>query len=332
MKRLVTVIIPVHNAAAFLKRGVECVTQQSFAISHPNLWEMILVNDGSTDNSGELCDYYAAKYPNNVRVVHQKNLGVGKARNVALELAQGEYVNFLDADDFYDEGYLADFADVVSQVQVDLVVQGYRNFPIDEPEHRHFLRSEFYNHGQLGQFYCDLKRDYLFFTPIAKFFKRSILHNHHIQFIEGLHYFEDYLFNLEFMRYVNSAATIGVPYYNYVQHEGDRLGRKYTNPSVIADISKRIFEQSQLLPYKSPEQYELDCKEYYSALLHAVSHCIKGGNGIKEAYRYACLLFKSIEFYGHKTAFVATDFRLRLLMLGNSSLWLTLLMFLRSKK
>lgn len=128
MKKLVTVIIPIHNAAEFLERGVESVVQQSYAISHPNLWEIVLVNDGSTDNSGELCDCYAAKYPNNIRVIHQKNAGVGKARNVGLELAQGEYVNFLDADDFYDEGYLADFADVVSQVQVDFVVQGYRNF------------------------------------------------------------------------------------------------------------------------------------------------------------------------------------------------------------
>lgn len=81
------------------------------------------------------------------------------------------------------------------------------------------------------------------------------------------------------MRYVNSAATIGVPYYNYVQHEGERLGRKYTNPSVIADISKIIFEQSQLLLYKSPEQYELDCMEYYSALLHAVFSVLKEATG-----------------------------------------------------
>jgi cps2I len=332
MKRLLTVIIPVHNAAAFLERGVESVAQQSFAVSHPNLWEMILVNDGSTDNSGELCDYYAAKYPNSVRVVHQKNSGVGRARNVGLELAQGEYVNFLDADDFYDEGYLVDFSDIVLREQVDLVVQGYHNFPKDDPEHRHFLKSGFHYQKQLGQFYCDLKMNYLFFTPVAKFFKRSILHNHHIKFVEGLHYFEDYLFNLEFMGYVKSAATIDVPYYNYVQHEGERLGHKYTEPSVIADIAKRIFEQSQLLPYKSPEQYELDCKEYYSALLHAISQCIKARGSFKEAYRYACFLFENIRSYGNRTAFVATDFRLRLLMLGNSPLWLTLLMFLRSKK
>lgn len=98
--KLVSVIIPVFNAEKYLKRCVESVLSQTYA-----RFELIMVDDGSTDGSGEICDTYGRRYPF-VRVVHSQNLGVGNARNMGLEICMGEYITFVDADDFIHPQYL----------------------------------------------------------------------------------------------------------------------------------------------------------------------------------------------------------------------------------
>ncbi|MBQ6373098.1 MAG: glycosyltransferase family 2 protein [Clostridia bacterium] len=92
---LISVIMPIYNAGSFLRKGVESVLVQT----HRNL-EMILVDDGSTDGSGEICDAFAEK-DDRVRVIHQANGGVSRARNVGLTAAKGDYIAWLDSDDYF---------------------------------------------------------------------------------------------------------------------------------------------------------------------------------------------------------------------------------------
>ena len=97
----ISVIIPIYNAASYLERSVNSVINQTF----PN-WELILVDDGSKDNSGQICDDFAQK-DRRIRAIHQENAGAGAARNKGLEFAKGNYVVFVDADDFIEPFYLA---------------------------------------------------------------------------------------------------------------------------------------------------------------------------------------------------------------------------------
>ena len=98
---LISVIIPVYNSAAFLKECVGSVLNQD-----ENL-EIILINDGSKDDSGAICDKLA-KENANIKVLHKQNGGVSSARNAGLELAKGDYIAFIDSDDSIKKGYFTD--------------------------------------------------------------------------------------------------------------------------------------------------------------------------------------------------------------------------------
>lgn len=98
--KLISVILPVFNAEKYLKRCVESILSQTYP-----RFELIMVDDGSTDGSSEICDAYGRRHPF-IRVVHSENLGVGNARNIGLELCKGEYITFVDADDFVHPRYL----------------------------------------------------------------------------------------------------------------------------------------------------------------------------------------------------------------------------------
>lgn len=109
MNPAITVVIPVYNCEKYVERAVRSVLSQPCA----NQAEVLVVDDGSKDSSGEICDKLAAEY-NNVRVFHKENGGVSSARNLGIEQAAGEYIAFLDSDDwwepdFLDEPMLAEF-------------------------------------------------------------------------------------------------------------------------------------------------------------------------------------------------------------------------------
>ena len=96
----VSIIVPCYKVEKFLRTCIESVLQQSY-----NKWELILVNDGSPDHSGKICDEYA-RIDNRIKVVHKKNGGLSSARNAGLDIMTGEYVTFLEGDDFWHKNYL----------------------------------------------------------------------------------------------------------------------------------------------------------------------------------------------------------------------------------
>ena len=99
----ISVIVPVYNTEKYLPRCIESVLAQTFVD-----WEMLLIDDGSTDASGSICDEYAAK-DERIRVFHKENGGVSSARNLGLDNAQGEWITFVDSDDWIEENFLKSF-------------------------------------------------------------------------------------------------------------------------------------------------------------------------------------------------------------------------------
>lgn len=97
MKPIISIIVPIYNVERYLSRCIESILNQSF-----KEFELILVDDGSPDNSGEICDIYASK-DDRVKVIHKKNGGVSSARNVGVSVANGEYIGFVDPDDYIDK-------------------------------------------------------------------------------------------------------------------------------------------------------------------------------------------------------------------------------------
>ena len=118
MYKMFSVIIPVYNVEDQLKRCVDSFIHQTF-----NDFELILVDDGSTDRSGEICDWYSKHYTN-IETIHQINSGVSSARNAGLDAANGKYIVFADSDDFVSNDLLTQLA----QSDADLVIAGFCDY------------------------------------------------------------------------------------------------------------------------------------------------------------------------------------------------------------
>ena len=116
---MISIIIPVYNTEKYVNKCIESLLGQTY-----QNFEIIIIDDGSSDSSPALCDAFAAEYPK-IRVIHQKNKGLSAARNRGLELAQGEYVFFLDSDDYLNENALQNLVNVQQKYQADLVIGGY---------------------------------------------------------------------------------------------------------------------------------------------------------------------------------------------------------------
>ena len=116
MNKLISIIIPIYNTETFLRQCVDSVINQTYK----NL-EIILVDDGSTDNSGKICDEYALK-DNRIKVIHKKNGGVSSARNAGLDIAKGDYIGFVDSDDFIEKDMYESLLNTIIRTKSQVVV------------------------------------------------------------------------------------------------------------------------------------------------------------------------------------------------------------------
>jgi glycosyltransferase involved in cell wall biosynthesis len=120
MNKLISVIIPIYNSGKHLKKSIESVINQSYS----NL-EIILVNDGSKDNSINICKEYEAK-DERIVFIDKKNEGVSKTRNLGIEISRGQYLMFVDSDDYIDEYYIQDMFNYLVGNEFDIVVSGMK--------------------------------------------------------------------------------------------------------------------------------------------------------------------------------------------------------------
>ena len=181
---LISVVVPVYNVEQYLRRCLDSLVNQTYSAL-----EIILVDDGAKDNSPVICDEYAAKDPR-VKVIHKENGGVSSARNRGIDEATGEWVSFVDADDFV---HLTFFEELVKEAEnaVQIVACGYERFTEDEDKtevkSKDFTvyRKPFWEVMQGGE-----KEKYI---VCARIFKRELLSN--FRFRGGIKYGEDALFN-----------------------------------------------------------------------------------------------------------------------------------------
>lgn len=182
----ISVIVPVYKAEAYFRKCVESILTQTYT----NL-EIILVDDGSPDGCPAICDEYQRKDPR-VTVIHQKNRGVSGARNAALEIANGQFVSFVDADDWIDGDF---FASLIAK-DADIIVSG--NPSVSGVHHIDEIRKNYYHWGGL-------------IGPCEKLYKLDKIRN--IRFREDLPIGEDIIFNLEVLKQIESVCYI--PYKGY---------------------------------------------------------------------------------------------------------------------
>ena len=190
----ISIIIPVYNSENYLRECLDSITKQTFTD-----FEVLLINDGSTDKSGIICDEYAAK-DSRFKVFHKENGGVSSARNLGLHNAKGEWITFVDSDDLIEEDALKNFI-LTNSDQIDFFLFGVKKL-IDEKEVTFFYFEndqvfsvlEFINKYPLCQYFAE---------PWSKFFKSSIIKINNITFDESLSWGEDSLFNVQYLSLIH---------------------------------------------------------------------------------------------------------------------------------
>lgn len=199
----VSIIVPVYNVAPYLRDCLDSLLAQRFED-----FEVLLVDDGSTDGSGPLCDELAEK-DSRVVVLHQKNGGVCSARNRGLEEARGEFLVFVDADDLVTEDYL----EHLMESDADMVVTGVRKFGALDGTRVPARRDDFGIEGLASRWNIPPDVNFLYCYPVAKRFRTRIIREHGIRFNEALYFSEDMCFNLEYYAYAESFTEL--PYADY---------------------------------------------------------------------------------------------------------------------
>lgn len=197
----VSIIIPVYNAEKNLRNCLDTILMQSFKD-----WEAILIDDGSHDTSGTICDKYG-EIDSRIRVIHKPNGGVSSARNRGLDEARGERICFVDADDYLDPDFLSKMA-VFSH---DLVVCGFRSLQGLEiaPEDVDIKGDD------LGTYIPNFFNSHSAPAPWAKLFRKEIIDKFHIRFNQKLKLTEDTIFNFEYLAHCQSLRQIADQLYIY---------------------------------------------------------------------------------------------------------------------
>ena len=208
---MISVIVPVYNVAPYIDRCVQSVIAQ---VEHD--WECILVNDGSTDESGPMCDRWAAR-DSRIKVIHQHNQGVSVARNNGVEASTGAYVAFIDSDDWVEPTYLSDLKAHLHDA--DLVVSGlFRENGQKSVQEVCPPSTETFELNPAGAHYFTLlNQRYLLYAPYNKLYKAAVIKQHHVSFPVGCSYGEDLMFNFQYLEHVQRISMVAKPSYHYME-------------------------------------------------------------------------------------------------------------------
>lgn len=234
----VSIIIPAYNAHKTIARCVESILNQTFTD-----FELLVMDDGSTDETGEILDRYAAG-DSRIRVVHKENSGVSDTRNQALSLAQGEYIQFLDADDWVTPDATRLFVRSMEEsencgmVIADFyrVIDKRMSQKGDIEEERLITREEY------ADFMMHNPADFYYGVLWNKFFRRSIIEAYNIRMDENLNWAEDFIFNMEYILHTRQIYVLKVPVYYYVKTEGSLVVQGGMSISKTVQMKLNVIE------------------------------------------------------------------------------------------
>lgn len=222
---LISIIVPIYNISKYLERCVNSIIAQSYI----NL-EIILVDDGSTDNSGELCDIFREK-DKRIRVIHKNNGGLSSARNAGLSVIQGEYVGFVDGDDFVDKYMYETLLKAMLYHNADIVQTGYHH----TDEHGGISDIKTFKEATYddlaAMFRAFFEKQNIHVGVWTKLYKSKIFRD--VRFFER-HVFEDYAVLPNILNKCEKFVVISGAFYNYA-HNPESISRDKVNLGIIKD-------------------------------------------------------------------------------------------------
>lgn len=258
----ISVIVPVYNVEKYLPRCIDSILAQTFTD-----FELLLIDDGSTDNSGEICDEYA-KNDRRIRVFHKENGGVSSARNTGLINAKGEWVCFVDSDDDICINYLEVYVSLLKHKEADFYIVGCNIISNNRRTKRTF-HDQYFSKESIHKFVMYIRYYNIFGVPWNKLFSMKIIKDQNISFDESLDSYEDEVFVLEYLVYTSSVMASSQCTYNYYVREQLSLSKKYIEIDKHIYIAQRLYELG--LKLSSDDIYIQHLRKMYS---HHMSECI----------------------------------------------------------
>lgn len=265
MQPMVSIIVPIYNAEQYLRRCVDSILNQEYTD-----YELLLVNDGSTDASGDICEEYGDQDPR-VIVIQKENTGVSDSRNRALDRARGKYLQFLDSDDWITPDATRLFVRAAEEYGCDMVISdfyrvvGERLSPKGDIEEEGVLtREEFAAHMM------ENPADFYYGVLWNKLYRRDIVEEHKLRMDTDISWCEDFMFNLEYIRHARRFYALHTPIYYYVKTKGS-LASQGMNLSKTIKMKLTVFTYYKDF-YKNvldEEEYEKNRLQVYRFLIDA---------------------------------------------------------------
>ena len=286
---MISIIVPIYNAERYLYRCFDSILHQKFVD-----FELLLINDGSKDNSSAIC-YEYAKCDNRIHVFHKENGGVSSARNWGLDKAIGEYIMFVDSDDYMLPGMLEVMLSTLESKKADLVVCGTTETgggywrPIADVD---------YSINQLKENFVSLLHTELLSPPWNKIYKKEIIGSN--RFCEDISFGEDLLFNIQYLEKCENISFIKEsPFYHEKENENSLVVK--FNRNRLLDIEKvwvvveRFSEEKGGLYSK----YLRDLTVYVRQLLKTKQYLWLEKENILEEW-YSIALIKNLNLFNYK--------------------------------
>lgn len=242
---LISVIIPVYNVEIYFSRCLESIIGQTY-----KKIEIILIDDGSTDNSGKICDKYALN-DKRIKVIHASNKGPAATRNIGIENSKGTFIFFLDADDFIENNALNLLIENYRRTKADIIIGDFRkindnNSNPDSGHGRILLESKLLTKKDIIDYIrCYLKKPnsfQLFAYSWGRLFKSSIIKDNNMHFDESLRTFEDVAFNFDYLNHVEKVSFLKETIYNHLV-----FNNYISTAMAIGNHPERLFGYRQAL-------------------------------------------------------------------------------------
>lgn len=256
----ISIVIPIYNVEKYLKRCLDLILNY---IDYD--YELILVNDGSTDNCASICKAYE-KSNTNIKVINKKNGGLSSARNAGIDVAQGKYIVFIDPDDEIDKDYFNKLYTVAEENNCDVVVSGYEIVPGNKVITPGYKLNTLLSGKEfiLSATNIHTNNDLCFVW--RNIYKLDVIKSNNIRFNEDVFIGEDVIFNLEFFLNSKRAYAIDKGLYYYTVNNPNSLMRVMYKPKLESslmlqyDIRNKLSKEYNLLKYK---HYKIDMANYY---------------------------------------------------------------------
>ena len=265
MNPTVSIIVPVYNAEATISRCIESIINQEYRD-----FELLLIDDGSTDSSGTICDRYAAE-DSRIRLIHKENTGVSETRNMALDLACGTYLQFLDSDDWITPNATRLFVEEAERYHCDMVISDFYRVVGKRVAHKGDIDDDcVLNQEEFSAHMLQNPADFYYGVLWNKLYRREIVQKYHHRMNPEIRWCEDFMFNLEYIRHAEVFYALQVPVYYYVKTKGS-LASQGMSISKTIKMKLMVFEYYNNF-YKhvlDEEDYEKNRLQVYRFLVDA---------------------------------------------------------------